>query len=82
MNEDVAAYKINGNAELIADDGKPARAEAGAVLFVKHTPTAAKVCGGIGTWTVPAAQVGASFYKSAGAVVFDAVHTRVWMPRN
>ena len=82
VNEDVAAYKVNGDVALVADDGKPARAESNAVLFVKHTPTAAKVCGGIGTWTVPAAQVGASFYASAGAVVFDAVHARVWVPRN
>ncbi len=82
VNEDVAAYKVNGNTEFIADDGKPARSETGAVLFVKHTPTVAKVCGGIGTWTVPAAQVGASFYASAGAVVFDAIHARVWLPRD
>ncbi len=82
VNENVAAYKVNGSTEFIADDGKPARAETGVVLFVKHTPAAAKVCGGIGTWTVPAAQVGDSFYASAGAVVFDAVHGHVWLPRN
>jgi hypothetical protein len=82
VNEDVAAYKVTGDAELWADDGKAARTEKGAVLFVKHTPPAAKYCGGIGTWTVPAAQVGASFYESAGVVIFDAIHSRVWMPSN
>ena len=50
------------------------------MIFVKHTPQAAKVCGGIGTWTVPAAQIGTSFFIDAAAVVFDPPRHRVWLP--
>jgi hypothetical protein len=54
-------------------------AESAAVLFVKRTPTAALRCGGIGTWTAPAAQVATSFYVDAGVMVFDPFAERVWI---
>jgi len=49
-----------------------------AVVFVKRTPPAAQQCGGIGTWTVPAAQVGATFMAAFGTWIFDPVSSRVW----
>jgi hypothetical protein len=62
-------------------DGGTAHAETDAVLFAKNTPPAARVCGGIGTWSVPAAQVAASFYVADGLVVFDPLASQVWIPR-
>lgn len=47
-------------------------------LFVKRTPAAAAVCGGIGTWRQPAAQLGASFV-SGGSLVVDPFSARVWL---
>jgi len=47
-------------------------------LFVKRTPAQAAVCGGIGTWARPAAQLGASFV-AGGALVVDPYSARVWM---
>jgi hypothetical protein len=35
-----------------------------------------------GAWTVPAAQMGASFLVDAQAVVFDPISSRVWLPKN
>ncbi len=40
---------------------------------------AALRCGGIGTWTAPAAQVATSFYVDAGLLVFDPFAERVWI---
>lgn len=65
--------------ELVDESGAAARSERAAVLFVKRTPAAARRCGGIGTWTAPAAQVAASFYVDAGVVVFDPFASRVWI---
>ena len=36
-------------------------------------------CGGIGTWTTPAAQIGASFFADVGVLVFDPFSSRVWI---
>jgi hypothetical protein len=47
-------------------------------LFVKRTPAAAQLCGGIGTWAQPAAQLGASFV-AGGAMVVDPFSARVWV---
>ena len=48
-----------------------------AVVFVKRTPASAKSCGGIGTWTAPAAQMAASFFVDLGVIVFDPFRSRV-----
>lgn len=50
----------------------------GAVVFVKHTPFEARRCGGIGTWDVPAAQIGASFFEGH-VMSFDPLRGLVWM---
>jgi hypothetical protein len=60
-------------------DGRPVqRGPREVTLFVKRTPAAAAVCGGIGTWRQPAAQLGASFV-AGGALVVDAARGRVWL---
>ncbi|MBI2391227.1 MAG: hypothetical protein HYV09_16680 [Deltaproteobacteria bacterium] len=80
VSEGVEAYTLSGGAaELIDVSGSTARAYAGAVLFVKRTPPAAKVCGGIGTWTAPAAQLAGSFFVDAKVLVFDPFGSRVWV---
>ena len=83
MPEPVTAWRIapGHQLEFVASDGTVAHAAPDAVLFAKNTPAAARVCGGIGTWTVSAAQVAASFFVDAEAVVFDPVRSMVWMPR-
>jgi hypothetical protein len=82
-SELVKAYHLTtGNSmDFIADGGGVARSVSDVVVFVKNTPAAAQVCGGIGTWTVPAAQVATSFYAEAGAIVFDPLSERVWIPQ-
>jgi hypothetical protein len=79
--ESVEAWRLSPGTsfELVDESGAAARAEPAAVLFVKRTPAAALRCGGIGTWTAPAAQVATSFYVDAGVVVFDPFAARVWI---
>ncbi|MBK7400319.1 MAG: hypothetical protein IPJ34_29715 [Myxococcales bacterium] len=81
LSEPVEAYTLSaGNAaELRTEAGVAAHSYPKAVLFVKRTPVGAKVCGGIGTWTAPAAQVAASIFLDAGAILFDPFSSRVWM---
>lgn len=81
--EPVTAWRVAAGRQLefVAADGTTVRASGNAVLFAKNTPAAARVCGGIGTWSVNAAQVAASFFVDAQAVVFDPVRSTVWMPR-
>jgi hypothetical protein len=82
VSEPVQAYRLAPGAAFAMVDGAdvPVRAFSDATIFVKRTPAAAKACGGIGTWTTPAAQVGASFFVDAGALVFDPFASRVWIP--
>ncbi len=81
LSESVDAYSIGaGRAlEFVDDRGAVARRYPGATIFVKRTPTAARTCGGIGTWTAPAAQIAGSFFVDFGAVVFDPFSARVWV---
>lgn len=81
--EPVTAYRLaSGHAfEFVAADGTAVRTTPDVVLFAKNTPAAARACGGIGTWTVNAAQLSASFFVDAQVVVFDPVRSTVWMPR-
>ncbi|MBX3217945.1 MAG: hypothetical protein KF850_38420 [Labilithrix sp.] len=83
VSEPVEAYALASGAgvELVGEDGGAVRTFPGATLFVKRTPEAARRCGGIGTWTVPAAQVAASFYVALGLVAFDPFGSRVWVGR-
>ena len=79
-----AAWALTPGAEVnfVGAGGAVARHDTGTVLFVKEQLAAAERCGGIETWTVPAAQMGASFLVDAQAVVFDPISSRVWLPKD
>jgi hypothetical protein len=79
--EKVLAYRLASGqaAELVGLQGQGVHADATAVLFVKHTLAATQPCGGISTWSVPAAQLSASLLFEAGATVFDPWSARVWV---
>lgn len=78
VSEKVEAYTLEtgGSLQLMAGVDV-ARAFPKAVVFVKRTPASAKSCGGIGTWTAPAAQMAASFFVELGVIVFDPFRGRV-----
>ena len=67
---------------FVTEGGGVGRNDTGTILFVKERLPEAERCGGIETWTVPAAQIGASFLVDAQAVVFDPIKSRVWVPKN
>ncbi len=81
LQETVEAYRLApGTTSAFLDrNGVPVRPRGDTVLFVKRTPQAAYRCGGIGTWSEPAAQVASSFFHDAGALVFDPFQSVVWM---
>ncbi|MCB1915547.1 MAG: hypothetical protein KDG52_07515 [Rhodocyclaceae bacterium] len=64
--------------ELVAASGAVAQRVVDTTLFVKRPPPAARVCGGIGTWPEPAAQLGASFF-ARDALIVDPFSARVWI---
>lgn len=80
VTESVVPYRMPlGTAfSIIGVDGLPVTIHSDAVLMLKETPDAAKSCGGIGTWKIPAAQVGASYFKEAGKMIFDPFTSRIW----
>ena len=79
VQEQVEAYRLNdGAVELVGEDGAAVRAFSQAVIYVKRTPQAALVCGGIGTHTRPSAQLGGSFMDDLGVVILDPFASRVW----
>jgi hypothetical protein len=84
VTESAEAYRLAGGTtfDFVEPSGGAARSYSQAVLFVKGDPSAASSCGGIGTWDVPAAQVGASFYVGMGSLVFDPYGATVWVPRD
>jgi hypothetical protein len=73
--EAVEAYRLAPGASLVLGP----RASPSAVVFVKRTPPVAQRCGGIGTWSAPAAQIGVSFFVDLGVIVFDPFASRVWV---
>ena len=83
VSESVTAYRLarSRTFDFLTDGGAAARSYPSSVLFVKNTPAAAQVCGGIGTWSVPAAQVAASYYNDMQIVLFDPFSARVWVPQ-
>ncbi len=82
LSQKAEAYRLRkGTAvDFIAQGGQVGRHDVGNFVFVKD-PTGAARCGGIDTWTVPAAQLGASFLYDSFAVVFDPITSRVWIPK-
>jgi hypothetical protein len=81
VSEPVEAYRLADGvaAGLVDASGTVARAWPSATVYVKRTPPSAFVCGGIGTWDAPAAQLSGSFTADLGAVVFDPFGGRVWV---
>jgi hypothetical protein len=83
LNQKAEAWRLRkGTAvNFVSEGGAVGRQDLGNVVFVKDaTPEAAR-CGGIDTWTEPAAQMGASFLVDAYVVVFDPFTSRVWIPK-
>lgn len=82
VSESVQAYRLGAGASLdfVKAGGGVARRYANAAVYVKNAPAAAHACGGIGTWTAPAAQVAASYFVDMGVVAFDPFTSRVWAP--
>ena len=83
VSQSVTGYRLAAPAtfDFLTDGGAVARSYAQAAIFVKSTPAAAQVCGGIGTWTVPAAQVAASYFDDMQILLFDPYSARVWVPQ-
>jgi hypothetical protein len=77
--ERVLAYRLSAGSavELVGSDGNAVRRLPGVTLFLKDSPAAIANCGGIGTWSEPAAQLGASFVND-GTLVVDPFSQRLW----
>jgi hypothetical protein len=80
VSERVEAYRLGAGTPFgfVDTAGQLLARGTDVTLFVKRTPAAAAVCGGIGTWAQPAAQLGASFV-AGGALVVDPFSARVWL---
>lgn len=83
VTEPVTGYRLAATTtfDFVTAGGVSGRSYSSTALFVKNTPPAAKSCGGIGTWSVPAAQVAASYYNDMGVIAFDPYAARVWIPK-
>jgi hypothetical protein len=81
VSEPVSAWRLPpGSAvEILGSDGAPVLRAPDATLFLKATPPGAARCGGIGTWSQPAAQLGASFITAQRAAIFDPFTARIWL---
>jgi hypothetical protein len=79
QSEQVRAFRLPQGAgvELVGSHGQAVRRLAGVTVFLKHSPATIAGCGGIGTWSQPAAQLGASFVND-GSLVVDPVSQRLW----
>jgi hypothetical protein len=77
--ERVLAYRLAAGraVELVGSDGVAVRRLPGVTLFLKDSPASIQSCGGIGTWSEPAAQLGASFVND-GSLVVDPFSQRLW----
>lgn len=78
--EAVQAYRlpVGWALELVGSEGGAVRRVEGVTVLLKDTPAAARRCGGIGTWSRPAGQLGASLVND-GALVVDPFAQRVWL---
>lgn len=79
-NEVVKAYRLPKGVSfsVAATNGKRVLVNSNINVFVKQTSNASFHCGGIGTWKIPAAQMGASFLKQCKQVIFDPFNSKVW----
>jgi hypothetical protein len=83
VSQSVTGYRLAASTtfDFLTDGGAVARSYASTAIFVKSAPAAAQGCGGISTWTVPAAQVAASYFNEMQIVLFDPYSSRVWIPQ-
>lgn len=84
LNEKLTGYIVqNGqDLEFVGEGGAIARRSRVEAVYLKSRSAETFKCGGVSTWTVPAAQVGASFFIDAQALVVDPASSRVWIPKN
>lgn len=84
LNEKLLGYKVNDGAvlEFVGEGGAVARRDRIEAVYLKKRSDETFKCGGVSTWTSPAAQVGASFFIDAQALVVDPETSRVWIPKN
>jgi hypothetical protein len=83
-SEKLQAYTIPPGQTLsfVGQGGAVVRTESVEAVYLKKSAAITFPCGGISTWTVPAAQVGASFFIDAQALIMDPATSRVWVPGN
>ncbi|MES2109770.1 MAG: hypothetical protein V4577_13515 [Bacteroidota bacterium] len=80
-NEPVVGYQLGKGYtfSVTCTDGSSVLVTPDVFLFVKHAPAdVLKACGGVGAWSVPGAQFGASFLKQTKVIVFDPFSSLVW----
>lgn len=79
QSEAVKRYRLAGDTtvDLVGEGDQAVRLLNGVTLFVKNSPAAVPVCGGIGTGSQPAAQLGASFVND-GTLVVDPIGQQLW----
>lgn len=84
LNERLEGYKTTDTAqiEFVGEGGAVARRAKVEAVYLKRRSSETFKCGGVSTWTVPAAQVGASFFIDAQAMIVDPTTSRVWIPKN
>ncbi len=80
ISEQVKSYKLPKGISfsITSIDGTPIMLKEDINIFLKQTPPEAKKCGGIGTWKIPAGQIGASFLLDSKKVIFDPFQSKVW----
>jgi hypothetical protein len=76
----VKAYKLPKGTSfaIISIDGSPIELIDDVNIFLKETTKEIISCGGIGTWKIPAGQIGASFLTDNKKVVFDPFESKIW----
>lgn len=79
VTENVTAWVLSTPMQWVGSDGESVRESTDVHVFVKNTPLAARRCAGIGTWSVPAAQIAASLHATLGQFVVDPFSSRVWI---
>lgn len=82
--EEVQAYKLppNSSFEIIDAVGNGILRTGDAILFLKSPSVDIQKCGGIGTWKIPAAQIGASFMVDTKSIMIDPFNSTVWIQSN
>jgi len=79
----ITAYRLKEGEtfQWTAANHLAARSYSKAIFFLKDEAPEALICGGIGTWDIPAAQIGVSFLKDMGIIIFNANTQTVWVPK-